>query len=88
MRYVAKTATALLSLCQDRLIHFVVRSTTRLLLRCQLNHVIDSQDSDGGFGRELETFHLGDGRLKHARRLVVPYFAIEQVQAVPMLFRV
>lgn len=58
-----------------------------LLLGLEFNHVVDSQDSYGRLSGELETLDLGYGRLEHARRLVVSYLALNQVQTVPILIQ-
>ena len=61
----------------------LIRLAAFLLLGLQLDHVVDAQDRDGGFGRELERLHLGDGWLEHARCLVVAHLALVQVKADP-----
>lgn len=61
----------------------LVRGAALLLVREELDEVVDSQDSDGGFCGELETLSLHHGRLIHAGLLVVPGLTVHQIQANP-----
>ena len=55
-----------------------------LLFWLQFDHVVNTQDCDGGLGGELEGFDLGNGGFEHAGCLVVAHFAFMQVKTIPV----
>ena len=46
----------------------------------ELDHVVDSQDGNGGFRCELKGLDLGHSRLKHTRLQVVARLSVHQVE--------
>ena len=61
----------------------LVRLASFLLLGVELDHVVDAQNSDGRFRRELQRLHLRHSRLEHTCRLVVAHLALVQIQTDP-----
>jgi hypothetical protein len=53
----------------------------RVLLRVELDHVVDPQNRDSRLGREAQTLDLANGGLHHTGREVVAHLALEQVEA-------
>ena len=62
----------------------VVVSTALLGLRREFDHVVDSEDGDGGLGGELEALHFGNGGLQDAGLFVITHDAFEEIQAHPL----
>ena len=54
-----------------------------LLRRCQFDHVVDTQDGDGGLRGKLQTLDLAYAGLENTGRLVVPNDALDQVKSAP-----
>lgn len=54
----------------------------------QLDHVVDAQDGDGGFGGELQRLDFRHSGLQHAGREVVAERALGEVQTHPLEVRV
>lgn len=51
------------------------------LLGSQLDHVIDTEDGDGGFGGESDGLDFGDHWLEDSCREVVLGFTLDQVES-------
>lgn len=49
----------------------VVVTLRILVLRLELDHVVDAQNSDGRLGGKLKRLDLGDGRLENTRLSVI-----------------
>lgn len=62
----------------------LVRGPTLLLVREELDEVVDAEDGDGGLGGELQALGLHHGGLVHARLLVISRLPVDQVQTDPV----
>jgi hypothetical protein len=60
----------------------VVVVMARFLSRSKLNHIVDSQNRNGGFSSELDALDLRHGRLQNTSFNVVANLSAEQIQTV------
>lgn len=75
--------------------HYLLRScllmvvivVARFLSRGKLNHIVDSQNGNGGFGRERDALDLRHGRLQNTGFNVVADLSAEQIQTVSVRIR-
>jgi hypothetical protein len=55
----------------------------RILTRVQTDHVVDTQNCDGGFSSKLQALGLGNSRLENTGLDTVADLAIRQIQSTP-----
>merc|ERR1719333_1886817 len=60
----------------------------RLFVGDQFDEIVDPQDSNGGFGGELEAFDLADGGFEDSGFEIVSDDALDEIESDPPQFRV